>query len=67
VLPAAERFGNGYQAIEYPHVQRRQVIKPADVTFKIRRRQEPAQHQRRLHRRGWRSSAGSAASNSARK
>jgi hypothetical protein len=34
-LTGTERFANGYQAIEYPHVQRRQVIKPADVTFEI--------------------------------
>jgi hypothetical protein len=27
------KFDNGYQEIEYPHVQRRQVIKPAESTF----------------------------------
>jgi hypothetical protein len=32
---AGERFSNGYQAIEYPHVQRRQVIKPAEQTVKV--------------------------------
>ncbi len=31
----AERFASGYQDIEYPHVQRRQVIKPADVALKV--------------------------------
>jgi GlcNAc-PI de-N-acetylase/alpha-galactosidase-like protein len=31
----AERFASGYQEIEYPHVQRRQVIKPADATVKV--------------------------------
>jgi LmbE family N-acetylglucosaminyl deacetylase len=30
-----QRFSNGYQAIEYPHVQRRQVIKAAEETVKI--------------------------------
>ncbi len=30
-----QRFSNGYQAIEYPHVQRRQVIKPAETTAKV--------------------------------
>jgi LmbE family N-acetylglucosaminyl deacetylase len=28
-------FDDGYQAIEYPHVQRRQVIKPAEVTVEV--------------------------------
>jgi hypothetical protein len=31
----AERFTSGYQDIEYPHVQRRQVIKPADVALEV--------------------------------
>ncbi len=31
----AERFATGYQDIEYPHVQRRQVIKAADVALKV--------------------------------
>jgi hypothetical protein len=30
-----EKFRTGYQDIEYPHVQRRQVIKPAEVALKI--------------------------------
>jgi hypothetical protein len=30
-----ERFAAGYQEIEYPHVQRRQVIKPAETTLKV--------------------------------
>ena len=30
-----EKFSNGYQVIEYPHIQRRQVIKPAEVAFKV--------------------------------
>jgi LmbE family N-acetylglucosaminyl deacetylase len=30
-----ERFATGYQDIEYPHVQRRQVIKPADAVLKV--------------------------------
>ena len=34
-LTASERFANGYQEIEYPHVQRRQVIKPAEVSVKV--------------------------------
>jgi len=32
---AAERFTTGYQEIEYPHIQRRQVIKPAEATLKV--------------------------------
>src|SRR5262249_7390340 len=28
-------FSSGYQDIEYPHVQRRQVIKPAETTMKV--------------------------------
>ena len=31
----AERFATGYQDIEYPHIQRRQIIKPAETTLKI--------------------------------
>uniref|UniRef100_Q026C8 LmbE family protein n=1 Tax=Solibacter usitatus (strain Ellin6076) TaxID=234267 RepID=Q026C8_SOLUE len=31
----AEKFENGYQVIEYPHIQRRQVIKPAEATLKV--------------------------------
>jgi hypothetical protein len=31
----AERFDRGYQVIEYPHIQRRQVIKPAETTLKV--------------------------------
>lgn len=30
-----EKFTAGYQEIEYPHVQRRQVIKPAEVALKV--------------------------------
>ena len=30
-----EKFSSGYQEIEYPHVQRRQVIKPAVVSVKV--------------------------------
>ncbi len=30
-----ERFATGYQDIEYPHVQRRQIIKPAETSLKI--------------------------------
>lgn len=29
------RFTNGYQEIEYPHIQRRQVIKPAEIALKV--------------------------------
>jgi LmbE family N-acetylglucosaminyl deacetylase len=29
------RFTSGYQVIEYPHVQRRQIVKPAETTLKI--------------------------------
>ena len=30
-----EKFTTGYQAIEYPHIQRRQVIKPAEVEIRV--------------------------------
>lgn len=30
-----QRFSEGYQEIEYPHVERRQVIKPAETTAKV--------------------------------
>ena len=29
------KFTNGYQEIEYPHIQRRQVIKPAEASLKV--------------------------------
>ncbi|HWK11160.1 MAG TPA: NEW3 domain-containing protein, partial [Vicinamibacterales bacterium] len=29
------KFDNGYQEIEYPHVERRQVIKPAETSVKV--------------------------------
>src|SRR5262249_22732526 len=31
----SRRFSEGYAEIDYPHIQRRQVIKPADTTFKV--------------------------------
>jgi hypothetical protein len=31
----AQQFSSGYQAIEYPHIQRQQVIKPAEVSLKV--------------------------------
>jgi hypothetical protein len=31
----AETFSSGYQEIEYPHIQRRQMMKPAEATLKI--------------------------------
>jgi LmbE family N-acetylglucosaminyl deacetylase len=30
-----QKFSDGYQVIEYPHIQRRQVIKPAEVVLKV--------------------------------
>ncbi|HLX42090.1 MAG TPA: NEW3 domain-containing protein, partial [Bryobacteraceae bacterium] len=30
-----EKFTSGYQEIEYPHIQRRQVIKPAEASLKV--------------------------------
>jgi NPCBM-associated, NEW3 domain of alpha-galactosidase len=30
-----EKFSEGYQGIEYPHIQRRQVIKPAEASLKV--------------------------------
>jgi hypothetical protein len=32
---AGQKFASGYQEIEYPHIQRRQVIKPAETTLKV--------------------------------
>ncbi len=29
------KFANGYQEIEYPHIQRRQVVKPAEIALKV--------------------------------
>ncbi len=29
------KFTSGYQEIEYPHIQRRQVIKPAEIALKV--------------------------------
>lgn len=31
----ATKFSSGYQEIDYPHIQRRQVIKPAEVSVKV--------------------------------
>jgi LmbE family N-acetylglucosaminyl deacetylase len=31
----AEKFTEGYDVIEYPHIQRQQVIKPAEATVKV--------------------------------
>jgi len=31
----AEQFTSGYQEIEYPHIERRQMIKPAETTVKV--------------------------------
>ena len=31
----ADTFANGYQEIEYPHIERRQVIKPAETDVKV--------------------------------
>lgn len=33
--PSSVKYTNGYQEIEYPHVQRRQVIKPAESALKV--------------------------------
>jgi LmbE family N-acetylglucosaminyl deacetylase len=30
-----EKYTSGYQEIEYPHIQRRQVIEPAEATLKV--------------------------------
>ena len=30
-----QKFSDGYQVIEYPHIQRRQVIKPAEASLKV--------------------------------
>ncbi len=31
----SEKFTDGYQEIEYPHVERRQVVKPAEIPLKV--------------------------------
>ena len=31
----ATKFGSGYQEIDYPHIERRQVIKPAETDIKV--------------------------------
>ena len=31
----AAKFDSGYQEIEYPHIQRRQIIKPAEAALKV--------------------------------
>jgi len=31
----AERFAKGYREIDYPHIERRQVIDPAETAFKV--------------------------------
>ena len=31
----SEKFSAGYEVIEYPHIQRRQVIKPAEAALKV--------------------------------
>jgi hypothetical protein len=33
--PNGAKFASGYQEIEYPHIQRRQVIKPAEAALKV--------------------------------
>lgn len=35
VASGDQKFSNGYQEIEYPHVARRQVIKPAEIALKV--------------------------------
>ena len=35
VTAGGERFTSGYQEIEYPHIQRRQMIKPAAAALKV--------------------------------
>ena len=35
VTAGGDQFTTGYQDIEYPHVQRRQVIKPAEIALKV--------------------------------
>jgi len=35
VTSGDEKFTNGYQEIEYPHIERRQVIKPAETALKV--------------------------------
>jgi NPCBM-associated, NEW3 domain of alpha-galactosidase len=35
VTSGGETYANGYQEIEYPHIQRRHVIKPAEIALKV--------------------------------
>ena len=35
VTADGRKYADGYQEIEYPHIQRRQVIKPAEVAVKV--------------------------------
>jgi hypothetical protein len=35
VTSGGEKFTSGYQEIEYPHVERRQMIKPAEASLKV--------------------------------
>ena len=35
VTASGEKYSTGYQEIEYPHIERRQVIKPAEVNLKV--------------------------------
>jgi hypothetical protein len=35
VSSGSDRFSSGYQEIEYPHIERRQVIKPAEAALKV--------------------------------
>ncbi len=53
----SQKFTDGYQVIEYPHIQRRQVIKPAEAALKVVDVRVSTQHQRRIHRRRWRPGA----------
>ncbi len=34
-VTGGEKFANGYQEIEYPHIERRQVVKPAEIALKV--------------------------------
>jgi hypothetical protein len=34
-VTGGEQFASGYQEIDYPHIQRRQVIKPAETALKV--------------------------------
>ena len=48
---ASEKFATGYQEVEYPHIQRRHVIKPAETELNVIDVKIAPEPQRRLYQR----------------